>query len=256
MLLGGAAREPSAILPAPAPPTAPREPSGVIAMPQVAAKPKLLMGTMAVPALMEAELASIPRPPPPGPPGPTLASMKGRTMLGQMAFTPPTGGAAARMAVIGRAPGSDIVLAYPQVSTRHTGVAPTTDGMLAVTDLGSTNGTHVDGKRIPPGNPVKIKPGSRIFIGPYAINLGLENNEVRAWVDSDNADWSGNLVEIEALDLFLQVPDRENKAQNKVLLNHVTFKAHPGDLIALMGPSGAGKTTLLTVLNGYLVSAA
>ena len=75
---------------------------------------------------------------------------------------------------------------------------------------------------------------------------------MRAWVDSDRADWSGNLVEIEALDLYLQVADRENKAASKVLLNHVTFKAHPGDLIALMGPSGAGKTTLLTVLNGYL----
>ena len=48
------------------------------------------------------------------------------------------------------------------------------------------------------------------------------------------------------------MPDRENKAAKKVLLNHVTFKAHPGDLIALMGPSGAGKTTLLTALNGYL----
>jgi ABC-type multidrug transport system ATPase subunit len=219
-------------------------------MPPVVAKPKYAAGTMAVPVLMEAELAAIAPPAPPRPGG--AAGVKNRTMLGQMSFTPPSGGAAARMAIIGRAEGSDIVLAYPQVSTRHTGVAPTTDGMLAVTDLGSTNGTHVDGKRIPPNTPVKIKPGTKVFIGPYAIYLGLEGNAVRAWVDSDNADWSGNLVEIEALDLFLQVPDRDDKAKQKVLLNHVTFKAHPGDLIALMGPSGAGKTTLLTVLNGYL----
>jgi ABC transport system ATP-binding/permease protein len=32
----------------------------------------------------------------------------------------------------------------------------------------------------------------------------------------------------------------------------VSFKALPGDMIALMGPSGAGKTTLLLTLNGYL----
>ena len=38
----------------------------------------------------------------------------------------------------------------------------------------------------------------------------------------------------------------------KVLLDHVSFKALPGDMIALMGPSGAGKTTLLLTLNGYL----
>ena len=38
----------------------------------------------------------------------------------------------------------------------------------------------------------------------------------------------------------------------KVLLDHVSFKALPGDMIALMGPSGAGKTTLLLALNGYL----
>src|ERR1019366_5028947 len=36
------------------------------------------------------------------------------------------------------------------------------------------------------------------------------------------------------------------------LLDHVSFKALPGDMIALMGPSGAGKTTLLMALNGYL----
>jgi ABC-type multidrug transport system ATPase subunit len=48
------------------------------------------------------------------------------------------------------------------------------------------------------------------------------------------------------------VPDRERGGQTKTLLDHVSFKALPGDMIALMGPSGAGKTTLLLVLNGYL----
>jgi ABC transport system ATP-binding/permease protein len=207
----------------------------------------MAMRTMAVPSLMEApemekKLRAAAAAVPP--------SARGRTMLGQMSFE--GGVASGRMAIIGRAEGSDILLPYPQVSTRHTGVAPTSDGMLAVTDLGSTNGTHVEGKRIPPNSPVHIKPGDRIFIGPYAIYLGIENNAVRAWVDSENADWSGNLVEVEALDLVLKVPDRDDKSKDKVLLDHVTFKAHPGDLIALMGPSGAGKTTLLTVLNGYL----
>ena len=51
---------------------------------------------------------------------------------------------------------------------------------------------------------------------------------------------------------FSEVPDRDDKARAKVLLDHVSFKALPGDMIALMGPSGAGKTTLLLALNGYL----
>ncbi len=214
------------------------------ALPGAPSSPSISKRTMAVPSLMEAEVApSVP--PPAGP--------KGRTMLGQMAFGgADTMAAGNRVAVIGRTPDVDIVLPFAQVSGRHAGVAYTPDGMLAITDYGSTNGTHVGGKRIAPNVPVKIKPGDKIFVGPYPLYLGLEGNMVRAWADSDRADWSGNLVEIEALDLFLQVPDRENRAASKVLLNHVTFKAHPGDLIALMGPSGAGKTTLLTVLNGYL----
>jgi ABC transport system ATP-binding/permease protein len=213
--------------------------------------------TMAIPSLMEAPemaemMARLNAAAGPSSSG-RGGGIKNRTMLGAMAFgSGPESRVTNRMIVIGRGEGADIRLPYPQISTRHVGVAPTSDGMISVTDLGSTNGTHVEGKRVPPSTPVKIKQGDRIFIGPYAINLGVENNEVKVWVDSDNADWSGNLVEIEALDLFLQVQDREDKAKNKVLLNHVTFKAHPGDLIALMGPSGAGKTTLLTVLNGYL----
>src|SRR5947207_3075283 len=60
------------------------------------------------------------------------------------------------------------------------------------------------------------------------------------------------LYEIEAWDLVLEVPDRDRAGQMKLLLDHVSFKALPGDFIALMGPSGSGKTTLLLTLNGYL----
>jgi ABC-type multidrug transport system ATPase subunit len=72
-------------------------------------------------------------------------------------------------------------------------------------------------------------------------------------VIEDAVSWEGRpLYEIEAWDLVLEVPDRDNPGQMKLLLDHVSFKALPGDFIALMGPSGSGKTTLLLTLNGYL----
>src|SRR5205823_2267394 len=93
--------------------------------------------TMAIPSLQEAEMAPTP-PPPAGPPAPKM-----RTMLGQMSFGGPESMAQrGQQAIIGRLPTSDIVLPYPQVSGRHTAVSVSPDGMLLVTDLGSTNGTH------------------------------------------------------------------------------------------------------------------
>jgi ABC-type multidrug transport system ATPase subunit len=177
---------------------------------------------------------------------------KARTMFGSVHLSELQGLAAQRQALIGRAAPADIILPYPQVSLRHASVGRTPDGMIAITDLGSTNGTHVRGQRAPAGQPVKVNPGEKVFIGPYAMILALEGDAIRAYVEQERAEWSGNQVEIEALDLTLDVVDRQNAAQRRVLLNHVTFKSLPGDLIAIMGPSGAGKTTLLTVLNGYL----
>jgi ABC-type multidrug transport system ATPase subunit len=82
--------------------------------------------------------------------------------------------------------------------------------------------------------------------------LQVKDRDVAVVVE-DVAHWAGRpLYEIEAWDLVLAVDDRDNPGEKKTLLDHISFKALPGDLIALMGPSGAGKTTLLLTLNGYL----
>ncbi|MBI5512430.1 MAG: ATP-binding cassette domain-containing protein [Deltaproteobacteria bacterium] len=195
---------------------------------------------------------SVPHAPGPGPAPAPAAPVPQRTMFGS--FDLASMGAAKPFAIIGRAPECDIVLPFPQVSSRHTSIMRAPDGAnLIIGDMKSTNGTYVNGQRLAPGQNVTVPPKTRIFVGPYQLVVDILNNAITAYVEQqqDQQFQSANLVEIEALDLFLDVPDRDKPGTRKVLLNHVTFKALPGDLIALMGPSGAGKTTLLTVLNGY-----
>jgi ABC-type multidrug transport system ATPase subunit/pSer/pThr/pTyr-binding forkhead associated (FHA) protein len=184
----------------------------------------------------------------PSSPGASAAAAPQRTMFGTFDLA----GGGKSIAIIGRLPTCDIALPYPQVSARHTSVMKSPDGNILVGDLGSTNGTYVNGQRLVPGQPMAVPPKTKIFVGPYPMIVDLQGNAITAYIEQDNAQWTGNLVEVEALDLHLEVPDRNHPGTMKTLLNHVTFKALPGDLIALMGPSGAGKTTLLTVLNGYL----
>lgn len=60
--------------------------------------------------------------------------------------------------VIGRAAEADISVAADEISRRHALVKPTPDG-LAVEDLGSSNGTYVNGKRVQQGF---LKPGDEL----------------------------------------------------------------------------------------------
>jgi ABC-type multidrug transport system fused ATPase/permease subunit len=152
---------------------------------------------------------------------------------------------------IGRTPGNDVVVDHPQVSSKHARLYRVGNEIF-LEDCGSSNGTHVRGQRIPPGQRIPVASGEKIFIGPMPLLIQVEAEQVAVVVE-DAAEWAGRpLYEIEAWDLVVQVPDRDNPGQLKTLLEHVSFKAMPGDLIALMGPSGAGKTTLLMALNGYL----
>jgi ABC-type multidrug transport system ATPase subunit/pSer/pThr/pTyr-binding forkhead associated (FHA) protein len=173
---------------------------------------------------------------------------KHRTVIGELDLQQMAGGTIA----IGRTPDNKIVVSHPQVSARHAQIL-NQGGSLFLEDLGSANGTFVRGQRLARGQRVPVQNGERVYIGPMPLVIQIAGAHVDVVVEDQQASWAGKpLYEIEAWDLFLEVPDRDNKAQMKVLLDHVSFKALPGDMIALMGPSGAGKTTLLMTLNGYL----
>ena len=174
-------------------------------------------------------------------------SRKHRTVIGELSLETLN----TSVITIGRTPDNQIVVAHPQVSSRHAQIVKNGE-QLFLEDLRSANGTFVRGQRLESGQKVPIANGEKVFIGPMPLLIHIAGQQVNVVVEDQQASWAGKpLYEIEAWDLFLEVPDRDQKGQMKTLLDHVSFKALPGDMIALMGPSGAGKTTLLLTLNGY-----
>jgi ABC-type multidrug transport system ATPase subunit/pSer/pThr/pTyr-binding forkhead associated (FHA) protein len=242
---------------------APLDPNGVVAFGPIPV-PVSLLGQLAqafagggayqpagAPAGSPLGRASAAMAPPPGAHSPSAgepAPRKHRTVIGELKLDQLQG----TVITIGRTPDNQIVVPHPQVSARHAQIT-NVSGQLILEDLGSGNGTFVRGQRLQRGQKVPIANGEKVYIGPMPVLIHIAGQQVNVVVEDQQASWAGKpLYEIEAWDLYLEVPDRDNKAEMKVLLDHVSFKALPGDMIALMGPSGAGKTTLLLTLNGYL----
>jgi hypothetical protein len=74
-------------------------------------------------------------------------------------------------ATIGRSRQCDIVVDDPNVSRRHAELRPR-GGSWVVSDLGSTNGTSLNGRRI--DHPEVIQSGDQIEVGTSAITFELE----------------------------------------------------------------------------------
>lgn len=72
---------------------------------------------------------------------------------------------------LGRDPAADVVVEHPGVSWRHLRLAPDRAGSWTATDLGSTNGTRVDGHRI--AGPTPLRPGSEVTLGADGPRLRL-----------------------------------------------------------------------------------
>ena len=69
--------------------------------------------------------------------------------------------------VVGRHRWCDVRIASPRVSRRHCRLALDGDGVL-VRDLGSTNGTRINGRRIDRG---VLRPGDELSIAHYRYHL-------------------------------------------------------------------------------------
>ena len=75
-----------------------------------------------------------------------------------------------RARVVGRHPGADLVLTDPTVSRWHARLErDAATGEWLLTDLGSTNGTLVNGWRV--AAPQWVRPGDRLSFGLHTVVL-------------------------------------------------------------------------------------
>jgi pSer/pThr/pTyr-binding forkhead associated (FHA) protein len=72
--------------------------------------------------------------------------------------------------IIGRSPDCQLKVASNQISRRHCQIFVRQDS-VAIKDLGSANGTFVNGRRVPPEVEVPLTPGTRIMLGPLQFTV-------------------------------------------------------------------------------------
>ncbi|MEW2134021.1 FtsK/SpoIIIE domain-containing protein [Streptomyces sp. NPDC005435] len=79
---------------------------------------------------------------------------------------------------VGRSADADVPLDDPDVSRLHCAVTVAADGRVSVTDLGSTNGTTLDGTRVT-DRPLRFSEGAFLRIGESALRLAPSTGAAR-----------------------------------------------------------------------------
>ncbi|MCU0694505.1 MAG: GYF domain-containing protein [Polyangiaceae bacterium] len=87
--------------------------------------------------------------------------------------------------VVGRVPGNDLVLRAGNVSRQHARFMYR-DGRLIVADLGSANGTYVNGRKIRHGT--ILRSGDEVWMGDFCMRVELASPGVLPVDDADAAD--------------------------------------------------------------------
>jgi ABC-type multidrug transport system ATPase subunit len=139
--------------------------------------------------------------------------------------------------VIGRTKGVEFFLDHPHISRQHARI-DVKGGGVSLTDLGSANGTYVNGKRVQ--KQVWLNRGDRIDVGPFSLQF-----DGQALVSRSRS----NNIELLGRKLRRTVKDRTTGAP-LTLLHDINLVIRPREFVCLLGPSGSGKTTLLAMLSG------
>jgi ABC-type multidrug transport system ATPase subunit len=142
-----------------------------------------------------------------------------------------------RVVTIGRLADNDVQVESPIVSRRHARIVERA-GSWAIEDLGSTNGTFVNGRRIE--NQTPLGGGEQVEIGTFAFVF--RDGALRRLESSGS-------VRVDVRGLGRTVPDAAT-GRPKPLLANVNLAIQPGEFVGIFGTSGSGKSTLLDALNG------
>ncbi|MEV6109412.1 FHA domain-containing protein [Streptomyces sp. NPDC051940] len=142
-----------------------------------------------------------------------------------------------RVSRIGRALDNELRVDDLQVSRHHAEFRATPDGRFEIFDLGSHNGTFVNGQQLPPRTSRLIGPQDIVGVGHSTFRL--VGDQLEEFVDTGEVTFSARHLTVKV------GPD------NKTILNNVSFGVPEKSLIAVIGPSGSGKSTLLKALTGY-----
>ncbi|MDT9691633.1 FHA domain-containing protein [Streptomyces sp. P9(2023)] len=181
-----------------------------------------------------------------GPHGPAPQAPKVPAQGGGAAGAPPVYGdrspttfhqlALGHVMRIGRALENELVVSDLQVSRHHAEFHATPDGRFEIRDLGSHNGTYVNGQPIAKGGSVLIGPNDIVGVGHSTFRM--VGGQLEEFVDTGEVSFS-------ARHLTVTVDG------GKQILKDVTFGVPEKSLIGVIGPSGSGKSTLLKALTGY-----
>ncbi|QCD55068.1 ABC transporter ATP-binding protein [Streptomyces hawaiiensis] len=141
-----------------------------------------------------------------------------------------------RVMRIGRALENELVVSDLQVSRHHAEFHATPDGRMEIRDLGSHNGTYVNGQPIAKGGSQLLGPTDVVGVGHSTFRI--VGDRLEEFVDTGEVSFS-------ARHLTVTVDG------GKQILKDVSFGVPEKSLIAVIGPSGSGKSTLLKALTGY-----
>ncbi|WP_426403331.1 FHA domain-containing protein [Streptomyces sp. R-07] len=137
---------------------------------------------------------------------------------------------------IGRALENELVVSDLQVSRLHAEFHATPDGRFEIRDLGSHNGTYVNGQPIAKGGTALLGPQDIVGVGHSTFRI--VGGQLEEFVDTGSVSFSARHLTVTV-------------EGGKQILKDVTFGVPEKSLIGVIGPSGSGKSTLLKALTGY-----